>query len=916
MNDVVPLLKFTPSAQDPDVLEAITVQREPLIAALVESALGDGAGLRHQLLVGPRGIGKTHVLSVVANRIEADDRADAVVLARLDEDPWPIRTYDKFLAAIAAQVATASDDAALSDEAAMLRSGASGEAGEEMLRRALGTRRLVLLAENLDEIFRRIGPEGQARFRAFAEDWRQLLILATAPQLFTGVRRHTSPFYGFFAVSHLDELSLENAVELLRRIARQRGDTALIEFLGTETASQRLRAVQALAGGHPRIWLLLAGCISVAAIDELVPLFIEALDDLTPYYQDRLRSLGDQQQEAIVLLAEAGGALSNRALAERSGIPQNQIATMLRQLDERGYVRRAELPAHLATGDKRMSYWELREPLMRLCLDVKQARGKPLRIVVEFLRAWYGPRLLDELVRLPASAHLAAAYANEAFRTLAGPLGPDALLRGSPAEILARAEVGLSLVPEHSGLQMAKATGLIQEHRYSEARDLLTGMLAEADAGPGRFAVRFQLATAQEVLGEPVDSDALRSEARALQGTSPTDVAVAAAVAYAYARCGIPAETVHAWDAALELDPHRAAFHHARGVALQALGRYDDALAAHTRAVEIDPDEPESHEHLSILLTDMGRHGDALVAATKAAELAPDSPRLHLRRALALTDLNRNPEALDAVAKAIELEPQEGLYHDVRALIMSRHGHDEDALVALSRAVELQPHDAMFHAHRGLVLLHLSRLEEALAAYTRATELAPDNPDDHSARADVLRLLGRKDQAIDAALHAVQLDEERAAYRFVLVETLLSAGKVEQALDQLREALAAWSRDRAEPPGNTGLSCRILWERFPGDARRRELIAQIVSAYDEVDAGDELGRGVVTSIPLFVGDDVDQRAANAWVDDWSQAPPVPELEIPLRLLEAARAWKRDGDRAHLVALPAEQREILVRLLTP
>ena len=39
-----------------------------------------------------------------------------------------------------------------------------------------------------------------------------------------------------------------------------------------------------------------------------------------------------------------------------------------------------------------------------------------------------------------------------------------------------------------------------------------------------------------------------------------------------------------------------------------------------------------------------------------------------------------------------------------------------------------------------------------------------------------------------------------------------------------------------------------------------------------------------------------------------------ELGIPLSLLKAARDWKHDRDRAHLLRLPREQREILVSLL--
>src|SRR5262249_51471194 len=138
-----------------------------------------------------------------------------------------------------------------------------GDAGEQLLREIVGERTLVLLIENLDEVFHRIGPLGQARLRSFLENWRQVTIVATAAQLFEGIQRHTSPFYGYFAVTHLEELSLESATELMRRVAELRGNANVLQFLDTETAKHRLRAIEAMAGGHPRVWLLLAGCISV-----------------------------------------------------------------------------------------------------------------------------------------------------------------------------------------------------------------------------------------------------------------------------------------------------------------------------------------------------------------------------------------------------------------------------------------------------------------------------------------------------------------------------------------------------------------------------------------------------------------------------------------------------------------------------
>lgn len=981
MNGVIPLLKFTPSAQDPQVLEAITVQREALIGKLVDIAL-DIEGARHQLLIGPRGIGKTHILSLVASRVRASARADSIVLAWLEEDPWSIGSYEKFLAAIVARVAAETSDPALGEKADELRARRDEDSGaaEQALRDALTGKRLVLLIENLDEIFRRIGDNGQERFRAFVENWQQMLVMATAPQLFKGVQLHESPFYGFFSITHLEELRLENATELMRRIAELRDDADLVKFLNTDVAKNRLAAIEALAGGHPRIWLLLSGCVSIKAIDELVPLFLEALDDLTPYYQDRLRELSDQQQELVVLLSEAGGALSNRALAERSGIAQNQVAVILRQLTERGYVRRAEVPEEIATGDARMSFWELREPLMRLCLDVKQARGRPLRMVVEFLRAWYGSRLLDELALLPTSAQLAATYASEAFRTLDGSLSIEDLFQGSPSEVLARAELGLSLAPERSELRVARVAGLVMDGQLAEAREALEALLAEEESNLMRMVLLLQLILAKERLGEEVD-DILASALREPMEAEPENTAVQGLGAIILTQVGRPEEALTASSNAVALSPDSAPMHATQGIALQRLGRAEEALQAFEKAASLDPENPEFQRALGGVLNDVGRHEEALNVLAGGLELNPSDPAIHGRMGSALISLGRFEEAVDALSIATELAPASDTYQERLGVAFNLLGRPGDALAALDRAVALDGDNSAAHSNRGVALAGLDRNEEALEAFTRALELEPDpdvgsnigavlvrlgrneealaalrraadlRPDNahlhfkiasllylldrpeeaipeleqsielepgssasYKLRGDLLEELERFDEAEEAIRQGIELVEDDQDLRFALVAIGFVRGDADVGMARLREALAAWAEKREGPAGEPEILCRALWDTMAEGLSADELIGEIVAAYDEFDAGGELGRGLVDSIRLLADPDTDVDVANAWTAAWLAAPPVDALEIPLELLRAASEWKKDRDRSHLLSLPPEQREILLGLL--
>ena len=158
--------------------------------------------------------------------------------------------------------------------------------------------------------------------------------------------------------------------------------------LGTERSRNRRAVIGQLTGGHPRLWMLFADCTSVESLDELVPMFLKAMDDLTAYYQARMRELGGQQDEIVAFLCAAGGARTVAQIALECGIPAKSTAVQLAKLVETGFVRLVELAGLEHSGDRRKTFYELRDPLMRLCLDVKVSRGESLRLVVEFLRAW------------------------------------------------------------------------------------------------------------------------------------------------------------------------------------------------------------------------------------------------------------------------------------------------------------------------------------------------------------------------------------------------------------------------------------------------------------------------------------------------------------------------------------------------
>ena len=141
-----------------------------------------------------------------------------------------------------------------------------------------------------------------------------------------------------------------------------------------------------------------------------MPPFLDMLDDLTPYYQAKMRSLSPQQRSLVDFLSGAQGALPVKEIARRALMGATPAANQLKLLREMGYVR-------IAHSKGRETYYELKEPLMRLCLGVKKQREGPIQLFVEFLRVWCPREELERrLAALPSEAPFTSAALREALR--------------------------------------------------------------------------------------------------------------------------------------------------------------------------------------------------------------------------------------------------------------------------------------------------------------------------------------------------------------------------------------------------------------------------------------------------------------------------------------------------------------------
>lgn len=847
---------YTPSLHEIDDLEARLVgpkrrHAERTVATVRKSVL-DG-GCHHLLFVGPRGIGKTHLVSVCFHRLRNDEELrQRVALAWIREEHYGIASAADLFRRIIEAVRTDNAGAEIPE----------GPSAEAELRTLTRHRHVVVFAENLNDLFRRIGPHGQQVLRALIQETAAVSLVATTPALFPGVSDAESPFYGTFDTTHIDEMSLDEATELLLRVAELRGDDSLIAALRRPETRRRLQVIQALAGGHPRIWMLFADSLTVGDIDELVPLFLKMLDDLTPYYQDRMRDLEGDQERIVALLCDQLGALSVGEIADRCEIEHRVASTAVGRLETKGFVRRA---SH-AGKDRRRAYYELREPLLRLCLQVKEARGKPVQLIVDFLRGWYDQADVWSLLAQVPAGSLAVDYLRIAF--FDEPPSPNTLTGVPPGEREVRVDGLFKVFPEASWIRASKAASAYLQGDAEMALALLEGSTEQPMDDVLRLAASVRAGTAK---GPQI----LRQLHSYVEGSvSARDLFL---LASALEDLNDLEGALIAQTKASQLVPGEAFIHELRGQTLYQLGRFEEAVQAFDDARAFDEPTHRSRRLRSSALLELKRFDELLTESQTAAVVAPDLLWPHLALCTALLVKGRRAEALVALDDALSLDPLADVAQVLRELARELPAVEDsapggpDSIGVFTESVERKPNSGLLRALLAEALAASGQISEARDQIEHATALQPGDPQLWSVLAQMELRLDNWEGFMAAVSRVFELS---------------SGGHI----------------------GDPAEFCSLL----TSNARR---VPALVDLYESHDALAGLGRGLVASIPSVVGPRLDMAQADELLRAWNTAGAGhDELVIPLRILAAAVAWKADGDDAHLLRLPAEERAVLEPML--
>ena len=954
--------RYSPGNMDRESLEALFVGRDDVMEdVLSRVATSIRSSEKHYiLLVGPRGSGKTHFLALahhrLMDRVDAAGARDSVAVALLNEEEWGVASFLHLIVRILQALADQAPDldaqiAEIYDRFSKDPADAASFAVARLRSHTRG-KTLLLLCENLVDLFRGLDEEGQKRWRALIQEDGNWAIVASTPSLFAAVTLQDNPFYGFFTIRALEKINFETGLELLARKAVHEGKMELAEFLRTPLGRARARAVHHLAAGNHRAYVVLFDFLDKESLDDLVGPFMHMVDDLTPYYQDRMRQLPPAQRKIVEFLCLEGTPTTIKDISTPCLMSHQTAAKQIGELETAGFVSR------MRSG--RNTFCELSEPLMRICIEVKDNKTQHIRLFVEFLRHWFTARELERRHAVfQHDGHAALVdriHIEEAVRcSLADRLEPFVDALRDEAEQYWDADDYKSLATIQQTLAREGGSG----------RDYGTWVLALVHAGDAQSAI----AAGREAAAKCVDDASLQYW-----------------LTHAYCMEERFAEALSAIDRAIALGGNEPGCFCLRADVLLGLDRFEEAIQDAQAVLDMEPYHWHSFEQMLNAAVRMNRPEDAETHARDLVRLAPTEPRALFAAAEFYLSQDRLNQALELVEKALDIDADDKQARRLRGYVLFKMEDYRRAAEDLRQSASDYPTSVSTHCWLADTLLFAGDWEEAIGVAEHLIEIDPEHSHAHCVRGSALIKLGRPADAVavlDDLLHTdhchsllIAASEVRGTgdYR--------SAGRYLDRVAELqpdnRELWIERTRlhiDEGAFEAAAESAARI--EALPGGSLLGQLLAAQAAAATEplLAALDRLGvelnrkeferdeeqyleaivgvltvsvrnfgprhlseglaklRGLLTErlddgvvgriLTDFLKTNVSDRLAGS-LSDWEAAleslpsslADLPDCRIPLEMLQAAVRYTKAGDEKHLLSLPLEQRQLLEDVLPP
>jgi serine/threonine protein kinase/tetratricopeptide (TPR) repeat protein len=282
---------------------------------------------------------------------------------------------------------------------------------------------------------------------------------------------------------------------------------------------------------------------------------------------------------------------------------------------------------------------------------------------------------------------------------------------GATAEAASARSRAQRLEPSSARDHYLLATALAHEGRYAQAVQELDVALA---LNPRHYWSMIQRGICHQELGKPALA---AGDFGACIGLWPESVWGYFNRGYVLDQAGEKREAVRDYSAALERDPAFVPAYLNRGLALLELRQWEAALSDFQKAAELGQDDAVVHAGLGVALEGLGRTQEADAAFKTSfarAENAPKEVALRVRWVYGFAIAARSPQkAREAFETVLRQQPEhpQALYGC--AMLLTAEARDGEALGLFDRALDSNPNFVEARRYRAVLLARSGRFEEA-----------------------------------------------------------------------------------------------------------------------------------------------------------------------------------------------------------
>ncbi len=472
---------FSTWLASPDQLERTLVGHQDILRDFLARlrSIEQGGSANHFLLVGPRGIGKTHVICLGGHYVTGRAQKPKdwvgpssawVCLLFTEEEYAGQNSLANFLLTLFVKLREELPLEDLWHLPTTLHPGADQPVIDccferlEKFHREKG-KRILLLIDNLQKVLQQWSEDEHQKLRGFLSRNNLLVLFGSAPSVFREIIDQKAAFHDFFEVRLLAELSNEQVLDLLSRRFQEDGRQAEYDARRQELAT-KIQAIAVLTGGNPRLILFLYEIATRSNFLDIEEALRRLMEELREYFMRRFDELPDQARKVLDTIAQMAGPATPKEIAQEARLGLALVNSQLKRLKEGHYVRPIKFQRQKSTR------YDITERLFRIWRQTATVAGRQrFRFLADFLKLYFTP---DEVRGLYTSR---TQYHHDRGSLL--------LLSGRYEEALKDLEQGLKAEPDDWDLQTDRLITLACLGQQGPLMEALANALARVQVPSG-----------------------------------------------------------------------------------------------------------------------------------------------------------------------------------------------------------------------------------------------------------------------------------------------------------------------------------------------------------------------------------------------------------------------------------------------